>query len=95
MASITITLGICVGLNEKAIDESLTLFPNPNDGNFVISSRSVADIVIFDALGKRVFECSLNSGNNFTKKISGMSPGVYFVVLDMNGNSGTRKLLVE
>jgi hypothetical protein len=95
MSSITITLAVCTGIKERSAEEDITLFPNPNNGDFILSAKAATDIVIFDALGKRMIECALNASNGFTKKITGLSPGVYFVVFGSNGNSLTRKLLVE
>jgi hypothetical protein len=80
---------------ESTTIEGLSLYPNPvNNGKVSISTKndSNKEIIIFDLLGKKIFQIQL-SGRELN--ISNLSPGVYIIKINEDGASATRKLIVR
>ena len=80
---------------QSLVIEGLNLYPNPvSNGKVYITSKSSIDkeIMIFDVLGKKVLQVSLN-----TKELSinSLSPGVYIIKIKEGEATATRKLIVK
>jgi hypothetical protein len=69
------------------------VYPNPNNGTFVISSPAEAELGIYDALGRMVMKVSLNAGNNHSCVLNAFSPGIYFV-RDHSGTGVSQKIII-
>ncbi len=82
-------------LQETTVIEGLNLYPNPvSNGKVYISSKNdlTKEIIIFDVLGKKVLQTTINSKE---LNISNLSPGVYIIKIDEDEASATRKLIVK
>lgn len=82
-------------LQESTIIEGLSLYPNPvNNGKVYISSKNELDkeIIIFDVLGKKVLQTTINSKE---LSVSNLSPGVYIIKINEGAATATRKLIVK
>tara|TARA_R110000868_G_scaffold148544_3_gene370502 strand:+ start:672 stop:1010 length:339 start_codon:yes stop_codon:yes gene_type:complete len=80
---------------ETAIIEGLSLYPNPvSNGKVYISTKNDLDkeIIIFDVLGKKVLQTSLNSRE---LNVSNLSSGVYIIKINEKEASATRKLIIR
>ena len=80
---------------QSLVIEGLNLYPNPvSNGKVYITSKSSIDkeVMIFDVLGKKVLQVSLN-----TKELSinSLSPGVYIIKIKEGEATATRKLIVK
>jgi len=80
---------------QSLVIEGLALYPNPvSNGKVYITSKSSIDkeVMIFDVLGKKVLQVSLN-----TKELSinSLSPGVYIIKIREGEATATRKLIVK
>lgn len=60
------------------LNSSLSVYPNPTDGNFIINSEITDNIVIEDIAGKQILVQSINSGIN-SFNLSGFSKGIYII----------------
>jgi len=81
-------------VQDSTID-GLSFYPNPvSNGKIYITSKSSLDkdITIFDVLGKRVFQASVNAKE---LNISSLSPGVYIIKIHEGDATATRKLIVK
>ncbi|MBX7107057.1 MAG: T9SS type A sorting domain-containing protein [Chitinophagales bacterium] len=95
-----IQVGVEVGVNETepAAQHSMSIYPNPSQGNFVVNYqlKSDATLNVTDAKGTIVYAKTLNS-NQHKLNISDLNlvPGLYEVVI-ANGNSrvATEKLII-
>ncbi len=77
-----------------AID-GLSFYPNPvNTGKIYITSKSSLDkdITIFDVLGKKVLQATINAKE---LSIASLSPGVYIIKIREGEATATRKLIVK
>ena len=82
-------------LQESTSIEGLSLYPNPvSNGKVYITSKNDLDkeIIIFDVLGKKVFQSQLSSRE---LNVSNLPSGVYIIKINENEASATRKLIVR
>jgi len=68
------------------VPSSVQLFPNPNTGDFRISSGSpIREITIVDSYGRSFYSASFRSTDlQFT--LPGIHPGIYLLQLSLDGN---------
>jgi hypothetical protein len=79
---------------DTAID-GLSFYPNPvSNGKIYITSKSGGDkeVSIFDVLGKKVLQATLNTKE---LNISSISPGVYIIKIREGEATATRKLMIK
>jgi hypothetical protein len=86
-----------VGINPLTVKEPVSVYPNPvNDKlNLVCNEKeSIHKIVILDLTGRTIYSKEF-SGNEKSASIScgGMSSGVYFLSLETEGGSYTKKFI--
>lgn len=75
--------------------DGLSFYPNPvNTGKIYITSKSALDkdITIFDVLGKKVLQATINAKE---LSIASLSPGVYIIKIREGEATATRKLIVK
>lgn len=80
---------------QPSVIEGLSFYPNPvSNGKIYITSKSSLDkdISIFDVLGKKVLQVTLNSKE---LTIATLSPGVYIIKIREGEATATRKLIVK
>lgn len=78
-------------------DETITIFPNPNDGSFEISlpfmSEEIDRIQVINQTGQIVFEKTSHTGNEIN--IPNPIPGMYFVSVVSKGKVFTQKIIIK
>lgn len=92
-----------VGIEKVLELESISVFPNPNDGNFNISFELLKSenvkIELFSNLGKLIFEKSYGIKNSGINEIAIKSPflttGIYFIKLKIGEKYLSQKILIE
>jgi len=92
--TVTVNVTTCTDVNE--LDNSLvglTVYPNPNNGDFTIRSNSDIKLNLINELGQVVKIILLNSD---TKEhiISDLSNGVYFLMDETTGKTLRNKIVV-
>ncbi len=109
--SVTLTNAVgCAGTSEEVnhpgtylgLTPSIQIAPNPNRGSFhlIITSRSSANIQIFNAQGQVVFEeKEVNKVNSIAGyavvRVSHLTTGLYYLKADFDGRSLTKKIIVQ
>jgi hypothetical protein len=89
-----VTVGSQVGVSSADV-LSLSVYPNPSNGSFVISSNSNSgQIIIRDALGREVKSMNITS-NRTDVRMDGCDSGVYFVELRNNAASRTVRVVLQ
>jgi hypothetical protein len=77
-----ITIQMVTGINEISASGSITIYPNPNDGNFTITqtgpARAGYELGIYDVMGREVYIESINNSSQTAINISNLSDGIYF-----------------
>jgi hypothetical protein len=83
----------CVGLSENYFRENtLRLFPNPNNGSFKISAPSSMEVQVSDETGRLIRVVQLNVGEIYS--INGLSAGMYYVTGTNNETLTRQKVIV-
>jgi hypothetical protein len=94
-ASIGVKVNDCTGLNEQVNTEnSISIFPNPNNGIFSVQARGGMQLLLVNELGQVIKTLSFTEENNFRQNIQGLSSGIYFLKDAQNGSAFQSKLVV-
>ncbi len=82
-------------LTASEIDKELTvsIYPNPNSGQFTLQAKSEGNIRIYDTNGRLLYSGKVNKGNN--QMNINLSSGLYILVLDAQGRKVSEKIIVK
>ncbi len=95
-ATISVKVNACLGLNELDKENNLiTIYPNPNNGNFTLKVDSDMQLLLINELGQVIKELSFTNENQFQENIQGLSSGIYFIRGIHNGSIVQGKLVVS
>jgi PKD repeat protein len=92
------------GIAGLAKNSGVELYPNPSNGaaqlSYVLSDNASVKVTVVNMLGAEVIRHTdgvLEAGEHTAaiNKAGELSPGVYFVNLSVNGNTVSRKLVIE
>jgi hypothetical protein len=98
---LTVGTNCFVGIQEETAINSLSITPNPAHSSILVSftPKSISDMRmnITNAVGQKVFEKNIgrSSAYNETIDVSKLAVGIYFVNLNADGETITRKLVIE
>lgn len=70
----------CTGVKSEKLNSDIQLFPNPNNGDFILSLRKETDkteLVINNALGQEIHRQNIHELKN-TIRLKSPKPGIYF-----------------
>ncbi len=87
---------VITGLNEMNANNNISVYPNPVNDIFTISSSddlSGAVVKIIVITGQTLVEKTIISGNTATFDMSVYATGLYFVEINQNGNLNTLKVI--
>jgi hypothetical protein len=90
------------GISSDLTASDLSLYPNPNNGNFnlnfVSDGTGSANLLVADITGKTVANQTLTlteGENNIPVSLDGVAPGIYLVRFTVGENTYTQKVIVE
>lgn len=90
----SVTVNACTGINEAANATVLNVFPNPNNGTFVIQSTTFpATLVMYDVTGKQVLNKAITEMETVLN-VSDLGNGMYYLSLSAEGNSANYKVVI-
>ncbi|MBW6483757.1 MAG: T9SS type A sorting domain-containing protein [Vicingaceae bacterium] len=90
-----VKLNPTLGVDEVENNSSISIFPNPTNGIFTISStEEINEVEMFNALGKAVYSKKVTS-KNITINLTPFPKGIYLVQIKTNTNSVTKKIVYE
>jgi hypothetical protein len=84
------TIGI-VEFNINSDKDLVTIYPNPNNGEFFIKAKEEIKLEIVNELGQALRTVSLNQSNNYSSEVKDLKAGVYFI---NSTNRATQKIIV-
>jgi serine protease len=96
-ASFTQSVSACTGVQVlNVLDGQLSVHPNPNSGVFTIQANfeGAYDVTIYNNIGQVVKRDAGLKGNN-QLDLSGYAVGIYNIVVNVNGNYKTIKMVIE
>lgn len=95
------TLNFCAentaGISEKLLEESISLYPNPTNGNFTVEvngGNGLVKIDVINALGQQVMNTKTSTGM-VTMNADNLRNGVYFVRVETSLGTTTKRLIVK
>ncbi|MBE9489500.1 MAG: T9SS type A sorting domain-containing protein [Bacteroidetes bacterium] len=104
----SVTLTIChselvptLDIDSFSLEDSFSVFPNPNNGEFTVklNSNSGNDIRIsvYDIRGRQVFDNSYNNAANFNEVINlgSVQSGLYILKITDGNKTGTKKIIIN
>ncbi|MCC6372185.1 MAG: T9SS type A sorting domain-containing protein [Bacteroidia bacterium] len=93
-ATVTIKVNGCNGLADNETKSDILVYPNPNNGAFVIQSNTAMELMIVNELGQTVSNLSLNENNQFSISVPALASGIYFL-RSADGAGFAKKIVVE
>ncbi len=92
--TVTQNVSACTGIATLSNDVSINVYPNPNNGLFVIELPSTSKVTVMNALGQAVVAETFEAGKH-TVNINNESTGVYFVKVMTNNKQQIIKVIKE
>ena len=88
------------GISEAEQEENnLSIYPNPNNGNFNVAYDYVGDVIIqiHNVLGARIYKEEIKANGYFTKALnnSEIKNGIYFVSIKTKDRTLVKKLIID
>jgi hypothetical protein len=78
--SISVKVNPCTGIDENSgLQNSISVYPNPNNGEFIIESAGNVSLTITNELGQTVKEINLTDLNDHKVSVTDLSAGIYFI----------------
>jgi len=89
--------GTITKVNDLLMNLDIKMYPIPTSGklNIISNKDSYATVSVFNASGKEVFHQNYLSGEAISIDLSRHVSGFYFVKLESNGESVTRKVILR
>ena len=98
-SSFTVQVVDASGVDNQAFDSNIRLFPNPVKDQLHLSFGSnpyqKANIQIFNTSGEIIVSSSVSSGSTATIDLTGKARGIYFLLLNIDGEIINRKFYLE
>jgi hypothetical protein len=90
----TVVVTMETGVKEN-ISEGWSLFPNPSEGKFYISSETLYEIRIIDLAGKIIFESSNEMTSKTEIDLKDQPKGMYFIRIKAGELVMNRKVIIQ
>jgi parallel beta-helix repeat protein len=88
-------VSLCTGLYQIAsVDNDLSVYPNPSNGNFNINVTSLSQVTILNLLGKVIYAEQLDVGVN-SINLNQFANGIYLLKSESNGYMKTIRLIKQ
>jgi hypothetical protein len=92
-AATGITVSACVGIEEQADVNAVSVYPNPSNGNVQIAVNENSDVIVFNSLGENVMQVRLAVGTH-SLDMTGFAQGIYMIrTQNANGIFTTRMII--
>lgn len=86
----------CVGLEENSATGSLSIFPNPTNGQVTIESNiAIHEVVIKDISGRIILDQAFDSLSTIHLNLDNLNAGVYFIEFPQERTGKAIKLVKE
>lgn len=93
--TVSLKVNSCTGLTSYNADEQLfSVYPNPNNGTFVIETSSNLNLSLTNELGQVLKTIRFNGQTKEQISVSELPKGIYFIIGESNGNNISRKVIV-
>ena len=93
--SLTFNVSPCTGINSNKKEELFKIYPNPNTGEFTISSAVDLKLALINELGQVVKNVTSNNSNNRTISVTHLANGIYFITGKNKDQTIHHKIIVS
>ena len=92
----TVTIGEPLSIAALTNSIQIQLFPNPNNGNFVVSISEAGNynVVIRNVIGQTI-KSDLINGTTAEFRLNNVESGIYFVTIQSDGFERTEKIIIK
>ena len=94
-ATVQVRVQTCVGIDENVAGKSLSIYPNPNNGEFTIETESAIHLVLVNELGQLIRNLELNEQNKFKADVKDLANGIYFISGENENYKVHQKIVVS
>lgn len=92
LRSATVNVVSCVGISELTLEEEINIYPNPVSNQLFIETRVPVNIILFDAIGRKLME--RNSQEDIsTIEMSIYSKGIYLLKIATENKTKEIKII--
>ena len=93
--NITVNVASCTGITEAvSTANNLKVYPNPNNGNFILEIDNKSEISIINLVGQEIAKLELEAGENQIN-LGNIVNGIYFIKVSNKNYSKTLKITKE
>jgi hypothetical protein len=104
--AVIVTVGSCsdtsaceviigMGVNSASTEGSVSMYPNPNNGSFIVSATVDGQFTIVNVVGQEIMKIELNHANNYRVNVNGLDAGVYIMSGYSNGKFVSQRFVVN
>ena len=72
-----------------------SIYPNPNNGSFVITSAEAGDLQLLNELGQVVHTMKVSGIEDEVVKVENLSVGIYFITGRLGDQNISQKIIVS
>jgi hypothetical protein len=91
--TVSVMVSPCTGLEEQQINSQLSIYPNPNNGEFTLVTETEMLLEITDQLGRLVKTIEVKKGQNEIN-LTGITQGIYLLSGSSNGKIYKGKMTI-
>lgn len=85
---------LTIGINEVAQPNTLQVYPNPNNGFFIVEINTPSVCRVFSADGRLLFQADLNAGKNQLNMVT-LKSGLYTIQTISSDEILVKKMLIQ
>jgi PKD repeat protein len=95
----TLNVNTCVGIGEVNHSNALSIYPNPNTGQFTLEleANDVLNLTILNTIGEVVYtmkDLTIDGKYNTSIDLSNVAEGVYYLRLEGNNTNTFKKIVI-
>jgi hypothetical protein len=101
-SELVVNVGSSFGVGELEDDFNASIYPNPNDGTFVVELKSVVkehvNLRVVNAYGNTVYQqenIDISGENRIEMNMGEFSEGVYFLIIDNESMRSYKKIVIN
>jgi len=92
--------GLTTGIEVIKLEESMSVYPNPNSGQFTIDFftpiRQDIYVTLMNIQGQEIFSKIVESTNKYKEAVhENLEPGIYFLMVKTQSNVKTQKIIIN
>jgi hypothetical protein len=97
--TVMVTVDLCTGVNESVQSVTFSIYPNPSQGQFTISSNNVlsenVSLELTDIEGRVVYKENVTNFSSRSIQLDNPSPGMYFLRILVDGKMTIQKININ